>query len=91
MSRLTKWNTSLPQPIQHNVAEQAVAELAVAVKELQKAKQSRIEDYLRKRLKAWQRYAKRLEAIGDSMAFWGTPTKLKPLQDQWRKVRRAKP
>ena len=91
MSRLTKWNTSLPQPIRHDVAEQAVRELAVAVKELEKAKQARIEYYLRKRLKAWQRYAKRLEAIGDSMAFWGTPTKLKPLQEKWKKARRAKP
>lgn len=36
-------------------------------------------------------YARKLEAIGDGLAFWGTPTKRSPLAAQWREVRKAKP
>jgi hypothetical protein len=36
-------------------------------------------------------YVSKLEAIGDGLAFWGTPTKRSPLAAQWREVRKAKP
>ena len=35
-------------------------------------------------------YARKLEAIGDGLAFWGTPTKRAPLAAQWREARKAK-
>lgn len=36
-------------------------------------------------------YAQKLEAIGDGLAFWGTPTKRSPLAARWREARRARP